>query len=79
MPEYEPYELSYYQECDKNEALERKIFHLEEENQCLQEEIEIWKNLFAKQLPEEKLNDKEWLICAISRLQYLLDEIEELK
>jgi len=51
---------------------------LEEENQCLQEEIESWKNLFAKQLSEEKLEDKEWLICAISRLQYLLDELEEL-
>lgn len=77
MPEYEPYELSYYQECDKNEALERKIFHLEEENQSLREELESWKNMFENSLPEEKLKDKEWLVCAISRLQYLLDELQE--
>ena len=76
--EYEPYELSYYQELDKNEKLQREIFGLEEERDIALEQVESWKALFEKKLPSEKLEDKFSIVCAISKLQYLLDELEDM-
>lgn len=72
----EPYELRYYQECDKTEKLEEKVFHLENEISDLQEILASWKTMFRNKTPEEKLADKEWIACTISRLQYLLEELD---
>jgi len=74
----EPYELSYYQECDKNEKLREEIFSLEEERDIAREDAECWKNLYLRKPLYEKVDDKESVICAISKLQYLLDELEDM-
>ena len=77
-PVREPYEIRYYQECDKNERLEMQIIRLEEERDLAQEDALCWKNLYLKKPLYEKADDVESIVCAMSRLQYLLDEIEDI-
>lgn len=77
-PIYEPYELSYYEERDLNEKLNMRIVNLEEELHYCREEVKSWEELFKRKIPVEKQDDKFWLICNISKLQYLLDKLEEL-
>ena len=52
--EYQPYELSYYEECEKREELQRQIFHLEEERDIAIMQLKNWQNLYKKSaLPEQ--------------------------
>lgn len=74
----EPYEILYYQELDKNEKLNEQIFYLEEERDIALKEVEDWKTLYLKKPLYERVNDKESIICAMSKLQYLLDELEDM-
>ena len=74
---YEPYEMDYYRECDKTEKLQREIFHLEEERDVALEDALCWKTLYLKKPLYEKVDDKESIVCAISKLQLMLEELED--
>ena len=74
---YEPYEMDYYRECDKTEKLQREIFHLEEERDIALEDALCWKILCLGNMPYGKVADKESIACAISKLQLMLEDLED--
>ena len=61
----------------QKKKLQREIFHLEEERDIALEDALCWKILYLKKPLYEKVDDKESIVCAISKLQLMLEELED--
>lgn len=63
---YSPDEINYCKGCDKTNRLQEEIFNLEEDMGIIKDEFENYKN--------HRFEDREDLVCEISRLIRLLEE-----
>lgn len=56
-----------------------RVIELEDENRYLKNDLEVWESLFAKKTPEERRDDRDWIVCSISKLQNMLCYLDELQ
>lgn len=47
--------MNYYRECDKNERLEREIFHIEEERDIVKDQLKNWQNFYESIKPNNNI------------------------
>ena len=58
--DYEPYELAYYRESDRADRAERKVIHLEEEVQIVEEQLGNWQKFYKHIKPQGDKNQIGW-------------------
>lgn len=89
--DYEPYELAYYRESDRADRAERKIIHLEEERDIVEEQLQNWQQLYEQIKPKGrdemaqvcwcdlceniKLNDDAICFTCTMRSNFTYDEV----